>query len=603
MGFLQPTLPTFDTKDFLKRPYLERIRLGSVFWGESGYGLPKVVIALYFAKLMALYVVGGVLVATLTSGLSPLDVASWWPEFIVYQKLVVWTVLLEVVGIGGAWGPLSGHVKPRVGGYLYFARLRTIRQPPWPEHVPLTRGDERTVVDVGLYLLLIVSLVVALVLPGVATDALPVEHGLLRPWTVVPAVVLLVMLGLRDKVAFLAARGEQYLPALIFFAFFPPVDMVVAAKMLIVLVWVAAGVSKLTKNFAFVIPPMMCNAPWMPRRVKPVFFRGYPEDMRPSRPASLIAHVLGTFVEIITPLVLLLSTNRWLTVVAVVLMIGFHLTIIAVFPLANPLEWNALFMYITAFLFLTYPAGVGFGVWDMHPALLALCVVGLTFFPILGNLRPDLVSFLPAMRQYAGNWCGSIWAFAPGAEDRIDEHVVKPALTIRKQLVAAGLGEHVDFTFGTSLCFRSMHPHGRALNSLMIRHLGEDVDTFSLFEAEQMGGVVLGWNFGDGHLYGPRLIEAVQRRCHFQPGEWIVAYIESQPIHRQSQDYLVIDAAVGVIERGTVRIEDLVAEQPWLPRGPVPVNVTWRRAGYQRVPRGASPTGVARQAGDEKPVR
>ncbi len=603
MGFLQPTKPRFDTDDFLQRPYLQRIELGTKFWGEFGYGLPKVIIVVYFVKLALLYIIGGVLVATLTSDLNPLDVTAWWPEFIVYQKLVVWTVLLEVLGIGGAWGPLSGHVKPRVGGYLYFARLRTIRQPPWPDHIPMTGGDERKAPDVVLYILLIVSLVVALALPGVPTDQIPAGHGLLQPWTVIPSVALLVLLGLRDKVAFLAARGEQYLPALIFFAFFPPGDMVVAAKMLIVLVWVSAGMSKLTKNFAFVIPPMMCNAPWMPRWAKPAFFRSYPHDLRPSRPASLIAHVLGTFVEIIAPLVLLFSTDRWLTVAAVVLMIGFHLTIIAVFPLANPLEWNALFMYIAAFLFLNFPAGDGFGVPDMSPWLLLLSIIGLTFFPVLGNLRPDLVSFLPAMRQYAGNWCGSIWAFAPGAENRIDDHVVKPALTIRRQLVAAGLGDNADFTFGTSLCFRSMHPHGRALNSLMMRYLDDDLDTYSLFEAEQMGGVVLGWNFGDGHLYGPRLIEAVQRRCHFAPGEWIIAYIESQPIHKQSQEYLVIDAAVGVVERGRVRIDDLVAEQPWLPNGPVPVEVTWRRAGYQRIRHGRAPSGERGPMGTETDER
>lgn len=116
----------------------------------------------------------------------------------------------------------------------------------------------------------------------------------------------------------------------------------------------------------------------------------------------------------------------------------------------------------------------------------------------------------------------------------------------------------------------------------MIRRLGEDIDRYAMFDGDQMAGLLVGWNFGDGHLHGPRMIEAVQRRCQFEPGEWIVAYIESQPIHRQSQDYLVIDAAVGVIERGSVRIDDLIAEQPWLPMGPVPVNVTWRRAGYQR---------------------
>ena len=85
-------------------------------------------------------------------------------------------------------------------------------------------------VDVGLYLALLASLVVALVSPS-AGDSL-VATG-----AIVPIIALLVLLGLRDKVVFLAARSEQYLPALVFFAFFPFVDMIVAAKLLIVLVW------------------------------------------------------------------------------------------------------------------------------------------------------------------------------------------------------------------------------------------------------------------------------------------------------------------------------------------------------------------------------
>jgi len=44
----------------------------------------------------------------------------------------------------------------------------------------------------------------------------------------------------------------------------------------------------------------------------------------------------------------------------------------------------------------------------------------------------------------------------------------------------------------------------------------------------------------------------------------------------------VIDAALGVIERGTWQVADAVAEQPWLPNGPIPVQVTWSRAGTRQ---------------------
>jgi hypothetical protein len=32
-----------------------------------------------------------------------------------------------------------------------------------------------------------------------------------------------------------------------------------------------------------------------------------------------------------------------------------------------------------------------------------------------------------------------------------------------------------------------------------------------------------------------------------------------------------------VIQRGTWKVADAVKEQPWLPNGPIPLNVTWTR--------------------------
>ena len=55
-----------------------------------------------------------------------------------------------------------------------------------------------------------------------------------------------------------------------------------------------------------------------------------------------------------------------------------------------------------------------------------------------------------------------------------------------------------------------------------------------------------------------------------------MVWVESQPIYSAVQHYKVIDAALGVVERGTWRVADVVAEQPWLPNGPVPLTVTWR---------------------------
>jgi hypothetical protein len=64
--------------------------------------------------------------------------------------VILWTVLLECLGVAGSWGPLAGHFMPMTGGWHYNAKRGTIRLPPWPGKVPFTQGDERTSFDVLL---------------------------------------------------------------------------------------------------------------------------------------------------------------------------------------------------------------------------------------------------------------------------------------------------------------------------------------------------------------------------------------------------------------------------------------------------------------------
>jgi hypothetical protein len=582
MGFTKPNFPPIDPEEFLRRPLMERMKYLALWWVENGFGTPKVIHTIYILKLLFFFIFGGVVVATATSHLQFWDVASWWNQPVVYQKVILWTVFLEALNVAGSWGPLVGKFKPMTGGVRFWAKLGTIRQRPW-KWVPFTAGDRRTVLDVALYGLLLASLVVAVAPPGVITPSLAaaLPHnttGLVDPVLLIAPIVLLVLVGLRDKTVFLGARGEQYLPALIFFAVLPFADMIIGLKLLIVVVWVGAGVSKFGKHFANVVPPMVSNSPAMPFKwLKRAHYRNYPTDIRPSRIGDLMAHVGGTTIEIIVPLVLLFSANRWVTLVAVAVMVIFHLFIVSTFPLAVPLEWNIVFAYATIFLFAGFPAGAGYGVTDMSsPWLTAVVVIGLLFFPILGNLRPDLVSFLPSMRQYAGNWASAVWAFAPGAERKLNSVVGSVPVQV-DQLAAMGYDPAVaEVTMQQTLAWRTMHSQGRGLLSLLIKHL-PDVDQRTVREAEFICNSLIGFNFGDGHLHNEDMINAVQAQARFEPGELVIAWVESQSVHHDYQEYKVIDAALGVIERGTWNVADAVDEQPWLPNGPIPMNVTWSR--------------------------
>lgn len=594
MGFTTGNFPPVDLQTFTDKPLQERVKTLALHWVEYGFGTAKMIPTIYVMKLLVLYVGLGLTLITLTSDVgAPWAVSAWWDEPIVYQKLVLWTMFLETLGLAGSWGPIAGKFKPMTGGVLFWARPDTIRMPPWPDRVPGTAGDRRSVVDVVLYVALLAGLFVPVVLPGVRVAELSAvlpddTSGLVNPSLMLVPIVLTIVLGLRDKTIFIAARAEQYGPALVVFALVPVlgggtgnafVDMIVLLKLLLVSVWVGAGVSKLGVHFANVVPPMVSNSPCMPgRAIRRAHYRSFPDDIRPSAFAKGLAHVGGTLVEIVVPIVLLLTTNLTVAAVGVAVMVCFHAFIISTFPLAVPLEWNLIFGFAAVFLFVGFPNTDGFGIADASSVwLVVAAAVALLFFPVLGNLRPDLVAFTPSMRQYAGNWASALWAFQPGCEDKLNL-ITRPTGNQVQQLEAMGYEPAVaEVTMQQTIAWRSMHSQGRGLFSVLMKHV-DDLDRATVREGEFACNSVIGFNFGDGHLHNWRLIEAIQRRCNFAPGEFVVAWVESQPIHRSTQEYMVIDAALGIIERGTWNVRDAVAEQPWLPNGPIPLDVTWTKA-------------------------
>ena len=119
------------------------------------------------------------------------------------------------------------------------------------------------------------------------------------------------------------------------------------------------------------------------------------------------------------------------------------------------------------------------------------------------------------------------------------------------------------------------HPNWEGfLFSVLLKNF-PDIDRRTVREAEFVCNSLIGFNFGDGHLHDEALIRAVQAGVGFAPGELVVVWVESQAIHSKVQHYKVLDAALGVIERGTWKVAHAVAEQPWLPNGPIPLDVTW----------------------------
>jgi hypothetical protein len=528
-----------------------------VTWCTQGFGAPDVVYILYVMKI-AVYIGGFFLFAFLTPSLGgPASFGSWWSDTIAFEKAMIWTILWEVLGLGCGSGPLTGHYQPLFPAVRHWLRPGTTRLRPFT-WVPFTAGHRRTWFDVALYAALLLVTLRALLSAEIAASQL------------VPIIALVCVLGLRDKTIFLAARSEHYLMMLVVFLFAD--DLIAGAKALMVILWLGAATSKLTHNFPNVMAIMLSNSPVQrSKRLRRALYRSYPDDLRPSRLAAVFAHT-ATFVEFAFPITLALTSSGPLHTAALVLMVLFHLNIFLSIPMGVPLEWNIAFIYSGLVLFGAYG---DVHLWSIGSPWLIAALVGLILIgPVYGNIRPDKISFLPSMRYYAGNWAPSVWVFKPGMLERLDERITKSSPRHEVQLEGQIEPGTYDVTIARGWAFRAMHLHGRALATLLPRTY-EDLaatdadiaargpDAFELIDGEMIAGMVLGWNFGDGHLHHEQLLAAVQAECEFEPGDLRCLFIESQPLVRQSMDWRISDAATGPMSNGRVQVRDLLELQPW----------------------------------------
>ncbi|MGE2723280.1 DUF3556 domain-containing protein [Mycolicibacterium pulveris] len=582
MGFLKQDAPVVDYEQWSKGTRAEKIVPMARHWAEVGFGTP-VVLHLFYVVKIALYILGAWLVVLTTEGIDGFtNVTSWYNEPIVFEKVVLYTMLFEVVGLGCGFGPLNNRFFPPMGSILYWLRPNTIRLPPWPQRIPLTNGTRRTPFDALLYAALLVMLVIALFSDGTGPiPELGTTVGVLPVWQIWAILGLLAVLGLRDKVIFLAARGEVYASLAVCFLF-AGADIILAAKLVCLMIWLGAATSKLNKHFPFVISTMMSNNPvFRPRWIKRKFFERFPDDLRPGRASRWLAH-LSTAVEGLVPLVLFFSGGGWPTYIAAFVMLVFHFGILSSIPMGVPLEWNVFMMFSVLALFVGH-AGIGLGDLASPWPIVLFAVLAVTV--ILGNLFPRKVSFLPGMRYYAGNWDTGLWCMKPSAAEKLENGIVSIASMPQAQMERYyGSPETAQMYLYMGYAFRAFNTHGRAMFTLAHRAMaGHNEDDYVLTDGERICSTAIGWNFGDGHMHNEQLITALQERCHFEPGQVRVVLIDGQPIHRQTQQYRLVDAATGEFERGFVKVADMVTRQPW--DDTIPVHVTWSDAAEPRADR------------------
>jgi hypothetical protein len=530
-------------------PFPERVRMVCQSWAAQVAPNPRIVMALYWAKYLFVYVGGWTFFVSFDADYpgftSPL---AWAFTATAFQKALAWSIFYELVGLGCSWGPMNARFKPMTGGFRYFLRPGTTKLPLFPG-APVIGGHRRGWLDVAVYAANQLFLLRALLAPEITPDLL------------LPALLLIPVLGVLDKTLFLAARAEHYWVSLACLVVASGDGLWISGcKLVWCSIWFWAATSKLNEHFPSVIQFMMNNGPFFPKLVKRRLFVSFPHDLRPSRLARAMSR-LGTATEYALPFLLVFSPNETTTALFLVLMVGFHGFIALNNPSGMPIEWNLLMVYGGIFLF-GVQGEAPISALASAPLLVAFLPFWLLAVPAFGNFFPSKVSFLLSMRYYAGNWAYNVWLVRKTALGKLDR-IVKSAGTMREQLAAMGLDEaSVEMATMLSLAHRFMHFEGRPLLEALPRAV-DRIDDYEWIDGEVLGGAIIGWNFGDGHLNGKRLLDAIQPQCRFEPGEVRVVSVESSPLFDSRMAWEIHDAASGLVDEGTTDLSAMRDETPW----------------------------------------
>lgn len=538
-----------DVPDVRALPFPRRMRLICRMWASQQHATPFVVIVMYWLKYLIFFTGGWIFVSSFSANYTGLtSIGDWAFTGIAFKKAIVWAMFYEVAGFGCSFGPMNARFKPPMGGFLHFLRPGTTKLSLFPG-LPLLGGITRSYLDVLLYAGLLFFLLRAAIAPDITPELL------------IPICIVLPLLGIADKTIYLAARSEHYFVALICITAASAGDVWISAcQILWCCIWFWAATSKLNHHFPTIIQVMMNCGPFFPAVLKKKLFAQYPDDLRPSKFAASMAH-FGTITEYMIPVVLLSSESALVTGGALFVMFGFHSFIAANNPAGMPIEWNILMIYGGIFLFGFNPEVSVLAVGNV-PLLAGFLVISLVAIPLYGNLVPSKVSFLLAMRYYAGNWAYNIWLFRGDSAKKLNK-LVKAAATMREQLEEVLDDEMaVDAVMMSMPAQRLVYLQGKVLFDA-IPEAVDDIDNYEWMEGEVVAGLALGWNFGDGHLNEMQLLNAIQEQCGFEEGELRVVMVESQPLFGRYMAWKAVDAVTGILAQGKTEIAPMRDKQPW----------------------------------------
>lgn len=526
------------TNEELKNmPMRDKFRVVCAAWAKDGLGAPLAVHFYYAPLKVGLYLFGIWLFQLRHSG------RGVWRKLLsdksfrkdAFQRLVIYNLLFEVVGLGCGSGPLAGRFLPPHTVLYHWLCPGTVKLPlranARDSRYPLVPwlGSRRNRFDVLLFLGYIIALVRGLTLRRVTASSCRWICGFLGALAVV------------DHTIFLASRGEVYGYMALCHAAGAPV---VGQQIVQLAIYFWAAVSKLGPWFNNVIQVMLSNSPVFPPMLKPHLYQDLEaHDFRPSALAKGLAQ-LGTAMEIAIPV--LLPWGGSLSRLGMFFSVSMHTFIFTNFAAGAPQEWNVFTPLCAYHLFLDAHDGLNVSALRVlpseNPFLTVFLAFGAAGLQVLGSIYPPSNSFLTSMKYYAGNWPSSIWLIRKDAWHKLDKiHRFADFLPQQCELLFGA--EAVEGQILRIYAFRAMHLPYKCIASLIELALqGKPFMDYQYMDGETAAGGILGFNFGDGYLHGRYMVQAVQDECCFEPGELLHIAIDSCPAHGNAVPWFVRDA-------------------------------------------------------------
>lgn len=469
------------------------------------------------------------------------------------RKFVLYNVLHGVLGFGASSGPLGAKFKVPWGlPFLMFLTPGTLCSPLFPGVVSLVQRTpaKRSLLQVLLSGAYMMSLVYAIVDPSIMRV------------TIVN--LLLAAATVSDFTVFLASRGEHYGYMMISMSF---PDWIAGCQWVQLMLWLAVGVSKCGPWFKYVIQVLIKDAIWTPflpdkfsaNLLNKDFEKG---DFTPSVAARVLA-ACGALGEWTFPLCAVLGPpGSAINTFGVFGMMAYHTFIWSTLPFASVFEWQYYTIFMTYFLYRLHPFAV-----PTSPLLLVFLIFVLFVLPVVGQLRPTLVPFLLAYRQYAGNWRMGTVMLRKGARAKFDKLKTYESIYHWEHAPEGMGGERTSYMTGAPFMVVPQFRGQFSILEAFFKKTGGREDDFYFIGTFMFVNAVNGWNLGGGWEFNRECWrKAVVEVCGLAPGDMyslMMEPVENLPPHNLS--YRLMDMTKGPLDAevyANVPYEELEGTHP-----------------------------------------